>query len=245
MTKSKMTVIGGALGIFLMLIAAWFLVLGSRMAEPGAIKEQTETVQAATQVTRAKVAELEQTKATLPDLRIEAKKLAERFPSTAAQPKLLTMVRQAATDAGIPESAISDLTPSVPMLVGGAGGPTTLADNGAPDPAAAGAAPAPGAAPAAPAAPSAGQVAAMTVSVTVETSQQQAMKFISKLERLDRDYLITSISMTSGESGVTLSVTGSMFMLPAIVDPEADLLDENGEMPDQADAATEAEAAAG
>lgn len=229
MTKPRLTIVVGSLVLVAMIAASWFLVLSSRMAQPGEIDAQAAQVAVGTEQTLATVADLEVKKESLPLARPYAEEIAKKFPATAAQPTLLTMVRQAALDAGISEPEISDLTPSVPVLGTAVDGAVTLPEDQVAetpeDPVAEGEAVEP-VTPAAPAVPAAnpGAVAAMTVTVSVTGSSEQLQRFMKKLEQMDRAYLVNQVTYGGGgdAGALTLSVTGSMFMLPELVDPMAE-----------------------
>lgn len=226
MTKTRMTIVGGSLALLLVVVAAWFLVLGGRMAKPGEIDTQTAAIVASTAQTRATIAEYKELEANLPSALGYAKTIEEKFPTTAEQPDLYTMVRQAALDAGIAEANITDLTPGVPALLTlAAAGPTGLDPNAAPDPTAAQGAPTdptadPAAAPPVAAPAPTAPMATMDVAVSVSGTKEQMTEFVENLEQMNRAYLISNIGQTSDEDGsFTLTVSGTMFMLPALVDP--------------------------
>ena len=190
----------------------------SALAKPAAV--------ASTAQTRATIAEYKELEANLPSALGYAKTIEEKFPTTAEQPDLYTMVRQAALDAGIAEANITDLTPGVPALLTlAAAGPTGLDPNAAPDPTAAQGAPTdptadPAAAPPVAAPAPTAPMATMDVAVSVSGTKEQMTEFVENLEQMNRAYLISNIGQTSDEDGsFTLTVSGTMFMLPALVDP--------------------------
>jgi len=121
------------------------------------------------------------------------------FPPTADQPELFRSVTAAAATAGIPAERITTLTPKAPLL--GSGRPV-------------GGAKLPGKA-------SAADVAAQSVSMTIEGSYQQMPQLIANLERMPRAYLITSLSLSAGTTPGTFStaITGDMFVMPPAKDP--------------------------
>ena len=238
MNKSRSTVVFGSLILVVLIAAGWFLLLSPRMGKPGEIRAEQDQVAAVNATTEASIKDLQEKQKQLPQAREYASRLAERFPSTAAQAEMFEMVRDAARAAGIPEQNITDLTPSVPAIGGALDGSVTLPETAA-DPAAEpaadpNAAPAanPSAAPAAgstppPAAAGGGQLAVMTVDITVSGSKTQLVKFVTAVENMERSYLVDSVmlgSLAEGPGGggkYTVTVTGKMFSLKAPVDPEA------------------------
>jgi Tfp pilus assembly protein PilO len=201
MSKARLTMVGGTLALVILVLIGWFLVLSPQMAKAGEIKEQIEVTDTQNTGLRTQIAKIEQQEAGLAEQRAFAAALASRFPATAAQAEMFSQIRTAAAKAGIGESALTALTPSVPQ--GGTGaatgnGPVTLPGTGVKG------------------------VASLQVGMSVTGTYTQMTKFLSTLESMPRAYLIDSISMGPGGEGsaYTLTITGSMFALQAPVDPD-------------------------
>ena len=132
MNKSRSTVVFGSLILVVLIAAGWFLLLSPRMGKPGEIRAEQDQVAAVNATTEASIKDLQEKQKQLPQAREYASRLAERFPSTAAQAEMFEMVRDAARAAGIPEQNITDLTPSVPAIGGALDGSVTLPETGQP-----------------------------------------------------------------------------------------------------------------
>lgn len=222
MNNARNTVLLGSLGLAVMLVVAYMLVLGPRMGQPGTINEETTQLRAVNDTTQVSINDLEQKKANLDEARTQAVALSDRFPETLEQRELFLAIDEAAQKAGLPERAVTDLTPSIPALDGAAGGvvlPEAATDPTA-DPAAAPVDPA-AAAPAA----AAGQVASMSLTLSVSGTEKQLVDFLKNLEELKRSYLVDSVQFGAlsedGAGDFTLTVNGKMFLLPMPLDPDA------------------------
>jgi Tfp pilus assembly protein PilO len=225
LTKSRTIVLLGSLGIVLLLIVSWFLLLSPRMATASDLNTQRESVEAQNVAAESKIAELEQMKANIGEVKAEADLLTKRFPPTAEEAELFALVKKAAAQAGIPERNISDLTIAVPAI-GAGDGSVTLPETAPPaegetaaDPNAAPAEAAPVAA-----APTS-QLASMPLDVTVTGTKVQVTNFLAALENMDRAYLVSSVSLGGeGEGeGSSATINGSMYLLPELVDPTAEV----------------------
>ena len=201
MSKSRLTTAVGSLALLVLVLLSWFLVLSPQMSKATEIKEQTEAVTAANATLTVQIAKVRAQEANLDAERAVARALAARFPATAAQSEMFVQVRQAAGKAGIADTNVTALTPSVPQ--GGAGtvggGKITVGAPGAPK-----------------------GVASLQVGLTVSGTYTQMTKFLATLETMPRAYLIDTLALApAGDSNraYTLTITGTMFALQAPVDP--------------------------
>ena len=211
----KTKVIGG-LVLFVLVVGGWFAVVNPRLSHISQIQSQISDEQAKDQSIQTQIAGLERKKAALPQERLIAAALQKRFPPTAAQPELFASIQQAAVRAGIPANAVSSVTPSAPTAVVGTGTGVTP-PQAAPGVPASGAGAHPGSVTLSTA--SGGNVATMTVAVSVTGSIDQIHAFLSNLENMPRAYLIDSVSVTSAGKACTVNITGTMFVMAAPVDP--------------------------
>jgi Tfp pilus assembly protein PilO len=228
MSGKRAIVIFGSLILVVVAVAGWFLLLSPRLATAGELNDQRDSVETANAVTRTQIAELNEMKEQIGQAKADADLLTRRFPPTAEQSVLFNLVQQAAASAGIPASKISTLTISVPTLGTTDGSVTLPGATAAPAPAAdasaTGTVPSdPAAAP--PAAPGGG-LASMTVDVTVSASEERLAAFVQALENMDRAFLVTGINIAgTGETGgSSLTLSGTMFLLPELVDPTAEVV---------------------
>lgn len=221
MSGKRSIVVFGSLILVIVAVAGWFLLLSPRLAIAGDLNDQRDGVETANAVTRTQISELREMKDQIGQAKADADLLTRRFPPTAEQSVLFNLVQQAAASAGLPASKISTLTISVPTL-GTSDGSVTLPETAA-APADSGTVPSDPSATAAPAAaPMSGQLASMTVDVTVSGSKDRLAAFVRALENTDRAFLVTAINVAeSGDAGSSLTLSGTMFLLPELVDPTA------------------------
>ena len=202
--------VGGAV-VLLVLVAGFLLVLSPQMSEVDEIKAQTESARQNNQVVTTTITDLEQKQAGLDDRRKVAAALAERFPSAVRQSAMFADIRDAAARAGIADEDVTALSPTVPVAVGsiGADGGATLPQAGT--------------------APVAG-LATMEVSATVTGTREQLRSFLAAMEDQERSYLFDTAGLSAATAdgsvdgadvGYTLTVAGSMFLLPEVPDPDA------------------------
>lgn len=230
MSSKRTIVLLGSLLLVVIAVAGWFVLLSPRLATAGELNDQRDSVETANAVTRTQIEELKQMEAEIGQAKADADLLTRRFPPTAEQSVLFNLVQQAAASAGLPASRISTLTISVPSL-GSTDGSVTLPGASAADPASTGTAPTdPAAAGTAPTDPSVaattvpvagagGQLASMTVDVTVSGTKPRLIAFVRALENMDRAFLVTSINLGGADGASSLTLSGRMFLLPELVDP--------------------------
>lgn len=226
MSKSRLITVVGSLILVVILIAGWFLLLSPRLEKASDLRSQREAVASENVTTKATIDDLEKKKANIGEAQADAELLAGKFPSTAAEAELFALIRKAASDAGLPEKNVTDLTPGIPALASTDGSVALPADQAAPaegeasDPNAAPAAGTDAAAGGEKAAAPAAQLATMSLDLSVTGSQAQVIRFLGELENMDRAILIETVSFGDGEKGSgSATISGKMFLLPALVDP--------------------------
>ncbi len=212
LSKLAMTKAVGSAVVLLVLVVGYLLVLSPRLSEVDEIRAQIDTTAQNNGVVTTTIADLEQKKAGLDDQRKVARALARKFPTTAAQSDMFADIRAAAEQAGISDEAVTALTPTVPVTAGSlaADGGATLPQDGA---------------------PAATGMATMDVSASVTGTREQLRSFLAAMENQARSYLFDTAGLSpvaesgeatgpAGSSGYTLTLTGSMFLLPAVPDPD-------------------------
>lgn len=208
-------------GLVLLVVAAlsWTLLLGPATAR---VSEQREAAEAAADRSSLLSLQLTRLQAKAEDLgdTEEAEgRLAELFPPTADQSGFFEQVGKAALDAGYSPAEITSLSPSAP---------TPLVPP-APEAAPADATADPAAEASAPPAP-ASDLATQTVTMTLTGSYDEARRLLAGLERLDRAYLVRSVSLSgeAGSSTLTLSISGVTFVAPPVPAPTTDEMSKAG-----------------
>lgn len=228
MNNKRNVTLAGVLGLAVIAVASWLLVLSPRMGTSSDLEAQADAIAASNVATRAAIRELQTQSDQLPRFEDEASALSTMFPPDIAQPELYDLLRAAAAAAGLPEQAITDVAPTVPM-VGGTDGSVTLPGAAAPSAAATDPDASTDAAGGTTPPTTAGQatVAVSSVDLNVTGPRDRLLRFVRELENLDRTYLMTDLTMggipTGGATAnsYTLTVSGNMFMLPPLLDPAA------------------------
>lgn len=193
MDKATLTRVVGYLLIVLFIVAAYFLLLGPRLSDVNALRDQQQQLEDANERTVQTVAELKDKKASADTMQGEADLVTALFPPDADQEQLFTQLRAAAKAAGISDADVTSIVPEAPVFgVQGRDGTT---------PAQAGQA--------------GGSIASMKLTVTVAAAPDELVKFLQALQNMDRAYLISQVSESSGE----VTIVGQMFMLPEPVNP--------------------------
>lgn len=199
----------GGLGLVVVAALGWTVAVGPETSTLAETRQTVSDVRDQNALLTTQLASLVKQQEQLPETRRTARRLAAKFPATADQPGLFEAVTTAAVDAGIGAQGVTTLTPTPPVIGGLAG-------------AAAPGAAAPGAAPADGAAVAGAQLARQTVTVAVTGSYDQTQVLLENLEHMSRAYLVTSVSVSGDPTtGVfTTSITGDMFVMPPVQDPD-------------------------
>jgi type IV pilus assembly protein PilO len=218
-SKPKFWVIGTAVLTVLLVIAAYFLLIGPKRAEAADFRQQTEDTAASNAQLQAKIEQLKVQFAELPQRQAELAAIKQAMPEEAALPTLVRDLDAMASGAGV---TLMSLAPGEPVTVGP---PAGAAAAPAPAPAAGsegGATPAPTAAPA----PS-DLLASIPVSIVVVGDFYESELFLKNLQTdMPRAYLVTNLTVQAEkeaeESGgkpatkngdVTMTIAGSVFVL--------------------------------
>lgn len=199
LTSPSATKLLGSLALILLAGLGWLLLLSPQISALSEVRAEAETARTQNDAQRQLLVVLQGQQKHLSDTRATAAALAAKFPPTADQPELFRSVTAAAATAGIPAERITTLTPTAPLLgTGGPGGTAKLPGKAA-----------------------AADVAAQSVSMTIEGSYPQMLQLIANLERMPRAYLISSMTLSAGTTPGTFSaaINGEMFVMPPAKDP--------------------------
>lgn len=199
-------------GLLLLVVSAlgWVLLLGPATARVSEQREAAEAAADRSSLLATQLARLQAEAEDLGDTEDAEERLAALFPPTADQPGFFAQVGKAALEAGYSPAEITSLSPSAP---------TPLAP-----PADASATPVEGEEPAAVPAAVPADLATQTVTMTLTGSYDEARKLLAGLERLDRAYLVRSVSLSgeAGSSSLTLSISGVTYVAPPVPAPSTD-----------------------
>ncbi len=185
LTKTRLTIIFGVLGLVALAGLGWLLVLSPRLQEADQVSERATSMQTANLQQLNRYNDLVAKAREIPAAAAEAEKLFASMPQEADIPEVITQISKAAESAGIAPADIQTINTSVPVPVGG---PATQGESGV-------------------------ALATMQVDVTVKGSDEQLKKFLDNLQALDRSILVQSTNVTAAGGASTLQVTGQMFVL--------------------------------
>ena len=195
------TKILGALALVMVAALGWLLVLGPAIGELDEVRTQMSEARNQKDVLNHQLTLLREQQRTLPQTSATSAALTVKFPATADQPGLFESVSEAVADAGIPAESLTALTPTPPVVgTGDEAAGVVLPVEEAP-----------------------GNLATQTVTVSVESTYDEARRLLANLETMPRAYLVTSLTVTEGEAAGQFSTTiiGDMFVMPmAAVDDQ-------------------------
>jgi Tfp pilus assembly protein PilO len=161
------------------LITAWFLLIGPRRSEADQLRGKAEAAQQQVGTLQRQVADLKADLGDLPKRRAELLAVRKQLPAVADVPRL---VRDLEQQAGLAGAELESVTPGTPTLI-------DSATSGAGATAAAGATPAPGA-------DTAGQVVSIPIAVKVSGDYVSGSLFVKYLQtKVDRAFLITTVAL--------------------------------------------------
>lgn len=199
------TKIVGAVSLVAVAALGWTLVVGPETSALSDRRDEIDSTRSQNLLLAADLAELERQREELGATRRTADSLAEKFPPTADQPGLFEEVTAAAVEAGIGAEGVTTLTPTPPTI------------GAAIDPAA----------PATPAAAddTGGLLARQLVTVSVTGNYDQTQRLLENLEQMQRAYLVRTIALAGDPvtGAYTTTVSGEMFVMPPVEDPERSL----------------------
>jgi Tfp pilus assembly protein PilO len=235
MSKTRLWVIGTAVLSVLLVVAAYFLLIGPKRAEAAELRQQTEDTQASNAQLESRIEQLKAQFAELPQRQAELAAIKQAMPEEAALPTLVRDLDKMAGGAGV---TLMTLAPGQPVAV-----TPPAAAAPAPAPAATGdgdSTPAPAATAAAPAPTD--LLVSVPVSVTVVGDFYESELFLKALQAdMPRAFLVQTLSVQSEKEAeasggkpatkngdVTTTITGSVFVLkpaaaagPAVPAPAA------------------------
>ncbi len=197
------TIALGAGGLLLLAAFSWIFVISPKLGSVSEVSEQRLALEDGNLAMAGQLSTLRAMLEDVPTLSKDATALEAVIPPTADQPGFFRAITSAADDAGIPASALTTVSPGVPVLPVA---PAPVVEEGAP----------------AAETPSEPQLAVQTVSINVNGSYRELSKFLGNLERMERALLLQNISLSSSETELALTLTGSTFVAPPLGDPPAE-----------------------
>lgn len=208
--SASATALIGSLVLLLTGALGWVLLLGPTLAHVGEQREAAEAAADRSALLGLQLSRLQAKAEDLGDTERAEERLAELFPPTADQPGFFEQIGSIAREAGYAPGDITTLSPSAPAPLAAPAPPPSATDDGSD------AAPAPAAVPA--------ELAVQTVAMTLEGGYDEARRMLRGLERLDRAFLVRSVSLSaSGDSSnLTMSISGATFVAPPVPAPAPD-----------------------
>lgn len=218
----------GSIIIGLVSIIGIITVIYPFFNERETLKIEVQEKMSENSVLSTRINSLKKTAEQVPQIKAFNDSLSVRFPSTSDIPGLVSSLASTASASGLGSASITGLETSIPTLVAGTAaslpsstaatkadkGPTDNTDTGT-----AAAAPAAGTAKAA----SAGDLASMTVDLTVEGSPDQLTTFVKNLSAgQGRAFLIKGFSLDAGAEGsAKLNLSMETFLYRTLPEPAA------------------------
>ncbi len=208
--SASATALIGSLVLLLTGALGWVLLLGPTLAHVGEQREAAEAAADRSALLGLQLSRLQAKAEDLGDTERAEERLAELFPPTADQPGFFEQIGSIAREAGYAPGDITTLSPSAPAPLAAPAPPPSATDDGSD------AAAAPAAVPA--------ELAVQTVAMTLEGGYDEARRMLRGLERLDRAFLVRSVSLSaSGDSSnLTMSISGATFVAPPVPAPAPD-----------------------
>jgi Tfp pilus assembly protein PilO len=180
MDKLKQYVVLTLVGCLVVLAAGYFLLVSPKRSQAADLHTQTDAQVTANAQLRTQLQVLKAQAKDLPKQQAKLAAVAAKIPANPALPALVRALTTASTSAGVELVSVS---PTAPTLIAAA-------------PAAPAAAPAAGTA--APAVASAGELAAIPVTLNVVGGYFQVEQFVSNLESLPRSLRVTNLKLALG-----------------------------------------------
>ena len=208
--STSATAVIGSLVLLLTGALGWVLLLGPPLAHVGEQREAAEAAADRSALLALQLTRLQARAEDLGDTERAEERLAELFPPTADQPGFFEQIGEIAREAGYAPGDITTLSPSAPAPLAAPAPPPSPTEDG----------PAAGAAPAA--VPS--DLAVQTVAMTLEGGYDEARRMLRGLERLDRAFLVRSVSLSAegDSSNLTMSISGATYVAPPVPSPASD-----------------------
>lgn len=196
------TIALGTGGLLLLVALSWVFVLSPKLGALADTSEQSTALQDSNLSMTVQLAGLRELADDVAKMQQKGDALALVIPATANQPGFFRAVTTAAQNAGLPASALTSVSPGVPVLPV-APAPAVVEEGAAAVPAAA---PEP-------------QVAVQEISINIDGSYDQLATFLDNLESMDRALLVQSIDLSANEESLSLTVSGATFVAPPLGAP--------------------------
>lgn len=228
-SKTRLWVLGTAVLSVLIVVAAYFLLIGPKRAEAADLQQQTAETASSNAQLESRIEQLKAQFAELPQRQAELAVIKQAMPEDAALP---TLVRELDTRSAASGVTLMSLTPGAPVAVTPPAAPAPAApaaETSGDD--ATGTTPAPAATPA-----PTDLLVSIPVSMVVVGDFYEAELFLKDLQtQMPRAFLVTTLNVQTEKDAeasggkpatkngdVTMTITGSVFVLkPAAAAPPA------------------------
>jgi Tfp pilus assembly protein PilO len=207
------------------LAASWFLLVSPKRSEAADLRGQATKQLASNDALVLKLNELKAQSLDLPKQKAQLALMHKQVPDNPALPTLIRDLTAAGKKVGVQVMSMKP-GPPVPVVIAAAAVPvaaaTTTTGTDTSGSAAAGGAPAP----VAPIAPVAAPLYMAPITLEIAGSYFEVEQFINRLERMQRSFLVSGFTLkpgaptvgstTSTTDGLSLSITGQVFLSPNV-----------------------------
>lgn len=192
-------------------VLGWFVGAQPQLDNVSKYKDEAVSARQAADQIRANIGQLKQKELDLPGAQREYQELARQFPHNFEASSWADMIYSAARSAG---AELEELSPSIPQVSATGVAPGAPAATPAPaQPAgsqSAGAASAPQ-----------GNMASSSVTISASGSSAELRDFVERLSRLPRPILVSSLSISDGDDGATVNISGTTYLMRELADPNS------------------------
>lgn len=182
--KKQLWLVGGALAAALLIVLAWFTVIGPEVSHGSSLNEQTASVQTQNTALQSKVAKLQADSANMAELNRKQREAQAALPGDSGLPDFIRQLGEQAATAGV---TVASITTDMPEVAGSSASAKKPAKGGA---------------------PVAGSLYAVPITVVADGPLAAHRALLSAIERGPRRALIDSVKF--GASKAAAGATGSV-----------------------------------
>jgi Tfp pilus assembly protein PilO len=189
MTKTRLWLVLTAVAVVAVLAGGWFLLVSPKRDEAGDLRAQTASTEQQIAVLRGRLDQLRAQQADLPAQQAVLEQISKQIPTDPALPALIRALTKAARSSGVD---LASMQPSAPAPLAPVGTTTGTA---------------------------ATPIQVIQLAVTAQGTYAQVQQFVSRLETLQRAFLVRGFQLApksdGGANALQLTVDGQVFTAAA------------------------------